>query len=91
MIGSVRLELHLPGCRSLKDKRGILRRFLEGTRRTYGVAIAEVDAQDEWQRAVVEAAAVANERAHLHSVLTHVVNDADRGGEIILTHCDMSV
>ena len=91
MIGSVRLELRLPGCRSLKEKRGILRRFLEGTRRTYGVAIAEIDAQDEWQSAVVEAAAVANERAHLHSVLTRVVHDADRPGEMILTNCELSV
>ncbi|MEW5701030.1 MAG: DUF503 domain-containing protein [Candidatus Zixiibacteriota bacterium] len=91
MIGSVRMVLRLPGCRSLKEKRGILRRFLEGTRRSYGVAIAEIDAQDEWQRAVIEAAAVANERAHLHSVLTHVVQDADRPGEMNLVDCEMSV
>jgi uncharacterized protein YlxP (DUF503 family) len=91
MIGSVRLVLRLPGCRSLKEKRGILRRFLEGTRRTYGVAIAEIDAQDEWQRAVVEAAAVGNERGHLHSVLTKVVRDADRPGELTLIDCEMNV
>lgn len=91
MIGSVRLVLRLPGCRSLKEKRGILRRFLENARRNYGVAIAEIDAQDEWQRSVVEAAAVGNERAHLHSVLTKVVHDADRPGELTLIDCEMSV
>jgi len=91
MIGSVRLVLRLPGCRSLKEKRGILRRFLEATRRSYGVAIAEIDAQDEWQRAVVEAAAVGNERGHLHSVLTKVVRDADRPGELTLIDCEMNV
>ena len=91
MIGSVRLVVRFPGCRSLKEKRGILRRFLEGARRRYGVAIAEIGAQDEWQRAVIEAAAVANERAHIHSVLTRVMQDADRPGEMTLTDCQMSV
>jgi hypothetical protein len=91
MIGSVRLEFHLPGCHSLKEKRSALKRFMEHTRRTYYVAIAEIDAQDEWQRAVLEAAAVANERAHLHSVLTRVINEAERPGDMILTHCDLSV
>ncbi len=91
MIGSVRLDLRLPGCMSLKEKRGILRRFLAGTRRAYGVAVAEVDAQDSIQHAVVEAAVVGNARAHLHSVLTKVVRDADRPGEMILIDCEMLV
>jgi len=91
MIAEARLELHLPGCHSLKEKRSILKRFLEHTRRTYGVAIAEVDAQDKWQMAVVEVAAVGNERAHLHRILTKVVSDADRPGEISLTNSEIHV
>ena len=91
MIGSLRMELRLPGCHSLKEKRSIVRRYIEHMRRTYGVAIAEVDAQDSLQRAVVEAAAVSNERAQLHRVLTKVMHDADRPGEMTLTDCDLSV
>jgi hypothetical protein len=91
MVGTVRLELRLPGCRSLKEKRGILRRYIEHTRRTYGVAIAEVGAQDNLQQAIVEAAAVGNERAHLHRVLTKLVDDADRPGEMNLIDCEMSI
>ncbi len=91
MIGSVRLEFHLPGCHSLKEKRSVLKRFLEHIRREFGVAAAEVDEQDRWQSAVVEAAAVGNERAHLHSVLTRVVNEAERPSEMILTRCEMNV
>ncbi|HWO56699.1 MAG TPA: DUF503 domain-containing protein [bacterium] len=91
MIGSVRLEFHLPACHSLKEKRGIIRRFMEHTRRQYAVAIAEIESQDEWQRAVLEAAAVSNQRSHLHSILTHVVNEAERPGEMILTACDLDL
>jgi uncharacterized protein YlxP (DUF503 family) len=91
MIGSVRLEFHLPGCHSLKEKRSALKRFLEHIRREFGVAAAEVDEQDRWQSAVVEAAVVGNERAHLHSVLTRVVSEAERPSEMILTRCEMNV
>lgn len=91
MIGSVRLEFHLPACHSLKEKRSIIRRFMEHARRQYAVAVAEIESQDEWQRAVIEAAAVSNERSHLHSILTHVVNEAERPGDMILTHCEMDV
>jgi hypothetical protein len=91
MIGSARLELHLPACRSLKDKRSVLRRYLEHARRTYGVAIAEIDALDAWHSAVVEIAVVGNERAHLHRVITRVVEDADRPGEMFITDSEIHV
>ncbi|HEX9751328.1 MAG TPA: DUF503 domain-containing protein [candidate division Zixibacteria bacterium] len=91
MIGSVRLVLHLPGCRSLKEKRNILRRYLEAMRRSYGVSIAEIEGQDEHQRAVLEAACAANARSHLHSVLTRVARDADRPGEMTLTDYEIEV
>jgi hypothetical protein len=91
MIAEARLELHFPGCHSLKEKRGILKRFIEHARRTYGVAIAEIDAQDKWQMAIVEVAAVGNERAHLHRVMTKVISEADRPGEIILTNSEIHV
>lgn len=91
MIGSALLELRLPACNSLKDKRSVLRRFIERTRKEYGVAIAEVDAQDDRRSAVIEVAAVSNERAHLHKILTHVIDDAGRPGEMILTHSEIHV
>lgn len=91
MIGSARLELHLPACRSLKDKRSVLRRYLEHARRTYGVSIAEVDAHDAWHTAILEVAVVSNERAQLHRVITRVVEDADRPGEMFLTGSEIHV
>lgn len=60
-------------------------------RREYGVAIAEIDSQDEWRSAVIEAAAVSNERAHLHRILTRVASDADRPGEMILVDSEFHV
>jgi uncharacterized protein YlxP (DUF503 family) len=63
------LELHLPDVHSLKEKRAVLRPILEGTRRRFAVAVAEVDHQDRWQRATVGLAAVSGSAGHAQNVL----------------------
>ena len=45
---------------SLKEKRSVLRPILEGCRRRFAVAAAEVDHQDLWQRAELGMAAVSS-------------------------------
>ncbi len=63
MIGALVVELHFPACRSLKEKRAVLRPIIDGARSRYAVAITEADYQDLHQRSVVEvAAAAASER-----------------------------
>ena len=66
------VDLHLPAVHSLKEKRGVIRPILEGSRRRFGVAAAEVDAQDRWQRAGLGFAAVGSSAAHIGEVLDHV-------------------
>jgi uncharacterized protein YlxP (DUF503 family) len=68
----VRFDLHLPACHSLKEKRAVITPILEGCRRRYGVAAAEVEYQDKWQRAALGVAAVAGEVAHVEDVLDAV-------------------
>jgi len=63
MIGALVVELHFPVCRSLKDKRAVLRPVIDGARARFSVAIAETGYQDLHQRSIVEvAAAAASER-----------------------------
>lgn len=69
---AVRFDLRLPACHSLKDKRGVLKSVIEGARRRFGVAVAEVGDQDVWQRAQVGVAAVASSRAHACEILDSV-------------------
>ena len=60
-VGLLTLELHIPDAHSLKDKRAIIRPILEGCRRRYQVAAAEVDHTDRWQRAARERGAPQSE------------------------------
>ena len=59
MIGALVVELHFPACRSLKDKRAVLRPVINGARSRFAVAVAEADYQDLHQRSLVEVAAAA--------------------------------
>lgn len=69
---AVRFDLHLPHAHSLKDKRAIIRPILEGCRRRYQVAAAEVDHQDAWQRAGLAVSTVSGTAGQVAAVLDRV-------------------
>jgi uncharacterized protein len=69
---AMRVDLHLGECRSLKAKRAILKPLVEGVRRRFGVAVAEVDHEDTWQRASIGVVAVANTAHHATDVIDEV-------------------
>lgn len=46
--------------------------IVEGLRRRYGVAVAEVEHQDQWQRAGIGVAAVGSSPAHVADILDSV-------------------
>lgn len=71
-IGVLRLHLHLPGCSSLKEKRGRLQPLMNKLRREFNLSVAEVDHQDVWQSAGIACALVSNDRRHLDSSLQRV-------------------
>ncbi len=86
-IASLTLELHLPAAHSLKEKRSVLRPIIEGARRRYSVAAAEVDHQDAWQLATVGVAAVSGSAAHARSVIEAVERFVWSFPEIEVTAC----
>ncbi len=66
------VDLHLPECRSLKAKRAVLRPIVEGVRRRFRVAVAEVEHQDQWQRARLGVATVGASEHHARDVIDEV-------------------
>lgn len=72
VVGVTTWELHLEGCRSLKDKRHILRSLKDRVRARFNVSVAETDHNDRWQRAELTACVVSNERGHAQNVLRQV-------------------
>ena len=62
IVGVQMWELHLPGCHSLKEKRGTLKPLTVALRQKLNVSVAETGHQDLWQRATVEIALAAVSR-----------------------------
>src|SRR2546429_6199824 len=67
-------ELHLEGCRSLKEKRHVLKSLKDRLHNRFNVSAAETAHHDLWQRAELTVCVVSNERGHAESVL----READR-------------
>jgi uncharacterized protein YlxP (DUF503 family) len=75
-VGVLTLELHLEGAHSLKDKRHTVKGLKDRLRSKFNVAVAEIDHQDLWQRAVIAAVTVSSDHTHAEQVLQSVEREA---------------
>jgi uncharacterized protein YlxP (DUF503 family) len=64
-----RWELHLEGCHSLKEKRGLLKPLTAALRRACNASVAETGHQDLWQRAEIACAVVGSDRRVVEETL----------------------
>ena len=69
VVGIVRVELHLPGAQSLKDKRQVVRSMKERIRERVHASVAEVEFQDLWQRAALGITVVAADGGQVREML----------------------
>jgi uncharacterized protein YlxP (DUF503 family) len=72
-IGLCTIDLRLPGNGSLKGKRSIIKSIVTRVSREFNVSVAEVDAQNLWQRAVLGVACVSSSADYAHGQLERVV------------------
>lgn len=73
IIATCKMQLHLPGVGSLKEKRGVLKSLLARLHREFNVSAAEVDYHDVWQSAGLACVLVSTERSHAEAQLAAVV------------------
>ena len=72
------LEIHLPGCSSLKEKRSRLRPLLAELHQKFNVSAAEIEHQDAHQSAVLACAVVSNSNKHGNRVLSGIPDWIER-------------
>jgi hypothetical protein len=77
-LGLLTLQIHLPGCSSLKEKRSRLKPLLARLHREFNISAAEIDRQDAWQEAVLGCALVSNDPAHTQRALQEVTRWVER-------------
>ena len=86
---AVRFDLHIPESRSLKVKRAAIRPIVDGLRHRYHVSVAEIDHQDQWQRAEIGVALIAESDGHLREVLDEVERFVARAADIELLEVEV--
>jgi len=88
VVGLLTVELHVPGGRSLKDKRMVLRRIKDRLKK-FNVAVSEVDYQDLWQRAALAIVTVTTEQAHADRELAAVADEIERVEPGLITRTEV--
>lgn len=67
-IAALILELHLPQCHSLKEKRAIIKPILQKAQHRYKMSLTEVDYQELWQRALLASTTVSSSAKQVEEV-----------------------
>ncbi len=86
MIGVLTIHLHLSGCKSLKEKRSLIKPLVSRLHREFNVSAAEMDLQDAWQQAMLACGMVGNDAAHLERSLQTVARWVEKNwpdGDVI--------
>ncbi len=78
-------DLHLPGCRGLKEKRMIVKSLKSRLRNQFEVSVAEVGGQDLLERAELAVAAVGPDQAPLDALLQKILSFVEQNldGELL--------
>jgi len=74
IVGLLTLDLHIFESHSLKEKRFVIKSLIDRIKNKFNVSVAEVDANDLWQRSVIGIAFVSNETVMVHKVFEQIKN-----------------
>ena len=78
VVGTGIVDLRIPGCGSLKEKRSVLSRILRRTQNEFNVSIAEIGDNDLWRRARIGFSVVGNDRPYINAKMDHILRFIER-------------
>lgn len=77
-VGQCTLDLHVPNCQSLKEKRRIIKSIKERLKNRYNVSVCEFGDLSLWQRTQLGIVTCGNERTIVDSTIKTVINFLER-------------
>jgi uncharacterized protein YlxP (DUF503 family) len=85
VVALLTVEILVPGSRSLKEKRGVIKRIKDRARNKFNISVAEVEYQDKWQRSRLAFAMVASDQKRAEETMQKLFQslDSDFGFEVI--------
>ncbi len=73
-VGILTLQVQLPGCRSLKEKRGRLKPLITRLHREFNISVAELERMDVWDEATIGCAMISNNHQISESTLQSIIH-----------------
>lgn len=72
-VGILTLEIQLPGCKSLKEKRSRLKPLITRLHREFNVSVSELDRLDAWTESIIGCAIISNDRQFTQNALHSII------------------
>ena len=91
IVGLLTLDLHIPEANSLKSKRMVIKSLIQKIKNKFNVSVAEVDAQNLWQRSVIGIAYVSNETVMINKVFEKIRTQVYNTHSVELINSDMEM
>ena len=89
-VGVSRIELHVSGARSLKDKRQVMKSLAHKIGHRFNVSVSEVDHHELWQRGTLAVAHVSNNQHEVEKVLQKITAYAEANTVAEVVRCTYS-
>lgn len=85
LIGFLRIQIHIPVCESLKQKRSIVKKHTNYLRSNYNAGVSEIDDLDKWQLATIGVVTIGHSPDKVDTTLMSAVNYLEKGSDIMVT------
>ncbi len=77
-VGVCKLKIHIPGGRSLKDKRSVVKSLVARLQKQFNLSVAEVDDHELWQMVTIGMACVSNHNNRVDEVISAAISLIER-------------
>ena len=77
VVGLLRVEFLVPEGHSLKEKRKVVKSMVDRVKHKFNAAVAEIGANDKWRRIELGISTVGNDRRHIDSSLSNILEYLD--------------
>lgn len=91
VVGIIQLEIYIPGSNSLKGKRRVVKALINRLGDKFNVSVAEVNANNLWQRATLGIAVVNENSRYANRILNKIVNTVDNDGNVQILDYQISI
>jgi len=77
-VGILTLELQIPGCNSLKEKRSRIKPLITRLHREFNISVAELHRLDKWDETIIGCAMISNDHTFLNNSLGVIIHWLER-------------